>query len=326
MHVFLTGATGFIGKNLIPYLLERNCTLACLVRDPRRLPEDLKSKVRIIIGELDNLGPDVQNDLESADVVVHLAGQPWGRTYRDFNRVNCEGTRDLIDAVQTAGAPLKRFVYMSTLSAAGPSSLGIPRTEEDPEEPMSWYGQSKLAGEKVFADASFPWTILRPPTVYGPWDQDVKRFFKLANWHLRPYLLGGPFELSLVHVNDVCQAVWLVMSKENLPQSIYYLNDGQPIYQFNDVTDEIMKAIGKWHIVMPVPWGATWLAEKILALGMKIGLVPLRLTADKLREIRRHAWTCSADLIASRLNFKPEFTLRMGIDLTVQWYQANQWQ
>jgi nucleoside-diphosphate-sugar epimerase len=325
MHVFLTGATGFIGKNLIPYLLDRNCDLTCLVRDPRRLPEALKSKVRIVIGELNNLGPEVRKQLTTTEAVVHLAGQPWGKTYQDFDRVNHEGTRDLIDAVQSTGAPLKRFVYMSTLAAGGPSSLGIPRTEENPEEPMSWYGQTKLAGEKVLADASFPWTILRPPTVYGPWDQDVKRFFSLAQWRLRPYLLGGPFELSLVHVTDVCQAIWLVLSKENLPQSIYHLNDGQPIYQFNDVTDEIMKLFGRWHVVIPIPWGAMWLAEKILALGMKVGLVPQRLTADKLREIRRQAWTCSADLIISHLDFKPEFTLQRGIDLTIKWYQANQW-
>lgn len=325
MHVFLTGATGFIGKNLIPYLLERKCQLACLIRDPKRLPVELRSMVTIIIGDLNHLGQEAIDQLSLSEMVVHLAGQPWGKTYQDFDQVNHEGTRHLIDAVQTAGITPKRFVYMSTLSAGGPSNLGIPRTEEDSEEPMSWYGQTKLDGEKALANAPFPWTILRPPTVYGPWDQDVRRFFNLTNWHLRPYLVGGPFELSLVHVNDVCQAIWLVLTKENLPQSIYYLNDGHPIYQFNDVSDEIIKASGRWRVTIPVPWGLTWVMEKILTLGMKIGLVPPRLTADKLREIRRQAWTCSSDLITARLDFKPEFTLRKGIDQTMNWYQANQW-
>lgn len=323
MHVFLTGATGFIGKNLIPYLLERNCGLTCLVRDPQRLPDSLKYKVKITIGDLHNLGPEVQELLVSTDAVVHLAGQPWGRTYQDFDRVNREGTSRLIEALQAAGAPLKRFIYMSTLSAGGPASLGSPCTEESPDAPMSWYGQTKLAGENVLTDAHFPCTILRPPTVYGPWDQDVRRFFTLANRRLRLHLVGGSFELSLVHVNDVCQAIWLILSRESLPRSTYYLNDGHPVYQFNDVIAEIASAAEKRCLVLPIPWGLTWIAEQILALGKSIGLIPKRLTADKLREIRRKAWTCSSDLISSRLQYKPDFPLRKGIDHTMKWYQSN---
>lgn len=325
MQVFITGASGFIGKNLIPYLLERNCSLTCLVRDPLRLPAELRSKVKTITGELNNLGPEVRNQLQSMDAVVHLAGQSWGRTQQDFDQVNHAGTRDLIDAIQTSRASLKRFIYMSTLAAGGPSRPGSPRNENSPDEPMSWYGLSKQAGELALAKASLPWTILRPPSVYGPWDQDIRRFFKLATWHLRPHLIGSRFELSLVHVHDVCQAVWLVLSKETLPESIYYLNDSHPIYQFNDVSHEITQVVGKWGFPLPIPWGVTWIAEKLLALGMKIGLVPARLTADKLREIRRMAWTCNSDLIASRLGFKPEIPLRKGIEVTLMWYQENQW-
>jgi nucleoside-diphosphate-sugar epimerase len=324
MQIFITGASGFIGKNLVPFLLERDCNLTCLVRDPQRLPVDLRSKVNIIIGELNSLGSEVRNTLRSMDAVIHLAGQPWGRTQHDFDTINRAGTLDLIEAIHASGSSLKRFIYMSTLSAGGPASSGTPRNEQTPDEPMSWYGQSKQAGENALAEATFPWTVLRPPTVYGPWDRDVRRFFQLAARHLRPYLMCGHFELSLVHVYDVCQAVWLAISKETRPQSTYYLNDGCPIYQFNEVTDEIMKVFNTWHVTIPIPWGFTWIAERILTLGMKVGLVPPRLTADKLREIRRSSWTCSSDLITARLGYKPEISFQKGIDITMKWYQANQ--
>ena len=80
MHIFLTGASGFAGKNLIPYLLGRDCRLTCLLRDPARLPEELRTRVAVVVGDLTHLGMDVVSALASAEAVVHLGGQLWGRT------------------------------------------------------------------------------------------------------------------------------------------------------------------------------------------------------------------------------------------------------
>ncbi|MFB0515746.1 MAG: NAD-dependent epimerase/dehydratase family protein [Candidatus Neomarinimicrobiota bacterium] len=325
MHIFLTGASGFIGKNLVPYLLSRECQLTCLLRDPNRLPEELRSQVAVVVGDVTDIGPAVAGALASVEAVVHLAGCLWGHTYDAFDRVNRQGTEALVTAVNQANMPLRRFVQLSTLAAAGPARPGEPLTEDSPVAPISWYGQTKLGGERALAAAGFPWSIIRPPTVYGPHDQDVWRFFKMAARHLRPSLRGGHLELSLIHVRDVCQAIWLVLTRETRPQSTYFINDGQAIHYLRDVTALVAEAVRTWTIPVPLPGGLVRLAEGVMAIGRLVGLKPARLTPDKLRELRQGAWTCSADLITEQLGFKPSVRLAQGITETTAWYRAHGW-
>ena len=325
MHVFLTGASGFVGKNLVPYLLDRECRLTCLLRDPARLPEELRSKVAVVVGDLTNLGPEVMSALAGAEAVVHLAGQLWGRTYEDFDRVNHLGTEALVKAVGKANPSLKRFVNVSSMAAAGPARPGEPLTEASPEAPISWYGRSKLAGERALTEAAFPWTVIRAPAVYGPWDPATLIFFKLAACHIHPIIGWGRPEHSTIHVEDVCQAIRLVLTGETRPQSTYFINDGQAIHRLREVMTLVVESVGKWVVPVPIPGGLVLAAEGLLALGQRIGLAPSRVTPDKLRELRQRAWTCSADLITENLGFNASVPLAQGIPETAAWYRANGW-
>ncbi len=325
MHVFLTGASGFVGKNLVPYLLDREYRLTCLLRDPARLPEELRSRVDVVVGDLFHLGKDVMSALANADAVVHLAGQLWGRSYEDFDRVNRQGTEALIKAIAQTGTPLRRFVYLSSLAAAGPARSGQPLTETSPTAPISWYGRAKLAGERTLADAAFPCTVIRAPAVYGPWDPATLIFFKLAACHIHPIIGWGRPENSIIHVEDVCQAIRLVLTGETRPQSTYFINDGQAIHQQREVMTLVVESVGKWVVPVPIPAGLVWAVEGLLALGQRIGLAPSRVTPDKLRELRHRAWTCSADLITENLGFNASVSLAQGIPETAAWYRANGW-
>lgn len=325
MHIFLTGASGFAGKNLVPYLLDRECRLTCLLRVPERLPEELRSRVTVVVGDLTHLGAEVLPALATADAVVHLAGQLWGRTYDEFDRVNRLGTEALVKAIAQADAPLRRFVLLSSLAAAGPARSGQPLTETSPAAPISWYGRTKLAGERVLAEAAFPWTVIRAPAVYGPHDQATLTFFRLAAHHIRPVIGWGRPEYSIIHVEDVCQAIWLALTRETGPHSTYFVNDGQPVHRLRDIMALVAKASGNWTVPVSVPGGLVWAAEGVLALGQRIGLVPPRITPDKLRELRQQAWTCDANLITANLGFKATVPLAQGISETTAWYRANGW-
>ncbi|MFC1543075.1 NAD-dependent epimerase/dehydratase family protein [Candidatus Neomarinimicrobiota bacterium] len=325
MHIFLTGASGFAGKNLVPYLLERGCRLTCLLRDPARMPEELRSRVTVVTGDLTSLGPEVVTALASAEGIVHLAGQLWSRTYEEFDRGNRQGTENLVKATIEAGAPLRRFVYLSSIAATGPARIGEPLTEASPAAPISWYGRSKLEAERALAGTAFPWTVIRAPAMYGPHDQATYIFFRLAIGHIRPLIGWGRPEYSIIHVEDLCQAIWLVLSQETRPQSTYFINDGQPIHQLREITALVTEAVGSWTMPIPVPRGLVWVAGGVLALGQRIGLVPARITPDKLREMRYHAWTCRADLIAENLGFLPSVPLAEGIARTATWYRAEGW-
>jgi len=325
MHIFLTGASGFAGKNLIPYLLDRDCRLTCLLRDPARLPEELRTRVAVVVGDLTHLGMDVVSALASAEAVVHLGGQLWGRTYEDFDRINRQGTEALIEAITQADVPLRRFVYLSSIAVVGPARIGQPLTETSPAAPISWYGQTKLAGEQALAGAAFPWTVIRAPAAYGPQDQATLPFFRLAACHIRPVIGWGRPEHSIIHVEDVCQAIWLALTSENRPYSTYFINDGQAIHRLREVMALVVESVGKWVVPVPIPGGLVLAAEGLLAMGQWIGLAPSRLTPDKLRELRQPAWTCSAELIAENLGFNASIPLGQGISETAAWYRANGW-
>lgn len=325
MHIFLTGGSGFIGKNLIPYLLERGFRITCLLRDTSRLPTPLRSRVFVVTGDLIRLGDRAMESLAAADGVVHLAGRIRGRTYSQFDQTNHRGTLALVDAVEQSPANLRRFVQVSSLAAAGPAIPGAPLTEASPTRPLSWYGQTKLAGERVLDSASFPWTSIRPPVVYGPHDRGLLPFFQLAARHIRPLIRSGRQELSFIHVKDVCQSIWLALTRETRTRSTYYINDGQPINRLGDLTSLLAEAVGSWTVPVPIPAGLIWVVEKMLPLGQRLGLSGPWLSVDKLRELRQKAWTCDAGLITANLGFRPTMPLEQGLSETVAWYRTNGW-
>src|SRR5207249_8970054 len=91
---------------------------------------------------------------------------------------NRDGTANVLEAASLQ--PPQRFVLVSSLAAGGPTTPGAPIDEARRPSPVTPYGQSKLAAEILVRAMPFPWTIVRPPTVYGEWDHEVLKVFKLA--------------------------------------------------------------------------------------------------------------------------------------------------
>ena len=323
MRIFLTGASGFIGKNLVAYMLDRDCQLTCLLRDPQRLPEPLRTRVTVVTGDVTIPGAETAAALARSDAVVHLAAKLWSHTYQAYDMVNHQGAEAMVAAATSSAGSLRRFVMVSSLAAMGPAPLGHPVTETNREAPISWYGMTKLAGERALERAAFPWTVLRPPMVYGPYDRGIRRFFTMATRHLRPHLHGGRMEISLIHVQDVCQAIWLALTAEDRPRSTYFLNDGHPIHRVKDVVDLVVRLVGTWTVPLPVPRWALRAAESALTLGPRFGWSPKGLTADKLREAHQRAWTCDSGRIAADLGFKPAIALAHGMPALADWYRVQ---
>src|SRR5690606_26306971 len=120
---------------------------------------------------------------------------------KQFRTVNGAGTRRVLDATTKAGSHVQRFVYVSSISTAGPSRPGEPRLEDDPPAPVSWYGESKLEGEREVAQYQdrFGVTVVRPPIVYGPADRGTLPFFKMVQSG-RVFSVGDPaMQVSLIY-------------------------------------------------------------------------------------------------------------------------------
>ncbi len=322
MKALVTGGTGFIGSHLVEYLLERGDEVTCLARNPSHLRWLESYPVQVIEGDCAEakLGGLVHEDF---DCVFHLAGLTSTLEPNEYYQVNGKGTANLVAILAEKRRP-PRFVYLSSLAAAGPSKAGHPVRELDPPQPVSHYGRSKLDGENALTElgAGFPWVIVRAPVIYGPRDRGLLPFFKLAKRRV-VLRLGGRRIFSLCYVNDLTRGLYLA-AERGKPGEIYYLADTIP-RSWEEIFDAISSALGVRTMIVPFPpvlLGAT--ARACEGIARLAGVPPL-FTRDKASEMRQHYWVCDPKKAATELGFTTSTPLREGTQRVVEWYQRYGW-
>ena len=131
MKVLITGGTGFIGSHLIEYLLLKEAKIYALVRNPSNLRwlTPIRDKINILKGDLFNI-PEIPSDIE---YVFHLAGITKSNStkIKNYYLINHRGTANLLNFLKSKKTPLKKFIYLSSLSVAGPSNPESPNKEDD---------------------------------------------------------------------------------------------------------------------------------------------------------------------------------------------------
>jgi len=248
----------------------------------------------------------------------------------DFFAANSEGTRNLLLAVKKSGRKLHRFVYVSSLAAAGPSSAERPGSEGDECRPVSDYGASKLGGEQAVLEfmQEIPVCIVRPPAVYGPRDKGVMTFFQAVNKGILP-LLGmtspDPRRYSFVHVDDLVQAIVLAgLAPEMKSGEIFYAS-GDGIYSWEEAMRLIAKGLNKKAVPVKLPIPVMKLAAAACTGVSKVSGKALPFSLDKIKEIEAAAWSCSSEKAKRELGFKPYWSLEKGFAQTAAWYRENGW-
>lgn len=204
MKVFLTGATGFIGRALIDELDASRCELVtCLVRDPARLAgaHSRPTYVRAVRGDL--LDPtSYETDLAGIDVVCHLAAAVGRVRAQDHERVNVEGTSKLLQAAERQG--VRRFVHVSTIAVNFPDKSASP------------YGRTKEEAESRVKSSRLDWAIVRPTIVLGPGSGWGLKLDALARAPI-PFTFGsGRARLQPIHVRDVARFLAGLVQEETL--------------------------------------------------------------------------------------------------------------
>ncbi len=319
----VTGATGFIGGNLVHALLQKGYSVTCLVRDCSDTRLLQKLPVRLVPGSLED-STSIRNAAKGARVIFHIAGLTKAPNRDKFFLVNRKGTSTLLEILsETVPRPV-RFVHTSSLAAAGPSALDRPLTEEDTPKPVSWYGESKLAAEeevRKYANA-FPVTILRPSAVYGPGDMDIYVIFKMIQ---RGCLVTpGRFtrQFSLIHVGDLVDA-FIKAGESTIPSGEVFFISRPEIHTWEEVGREIARALEKKFRRFFFP---KWLALTAGAAGDFYSLLTgntVVLNMQKVRELLQPSWTCNSFKARSVLGFNPAIELKSGVSDTVQWYRQQ---
>ena len=322
-RVLVTGATGFIGSHLVYALLEHGYEVDVLVRknsDLRWLPGE---GISVIYGDLVEKGGIPT--LDRFDHIFHLGGATRAVHTRDFYIINRDGTERLLDAAGNISG-LRRFVYLSSQAAAGPSPDDRPQTEEDPPGPVSPYGQSKLQAEHVVLDRcdSFHVTILRPCAVYGQRDTYMLELFKSISMGFFPSIGKGPMYLSFCYVQDLVRALILSIRKDHSSGEIFFIADGEKYsmdFFAEQVSAELCVRLHKINI--PV-----WAARIFAALADGWGLVrkkPAAFSRNKCAEGIQRNWVCAIGKAQTMLGFSPENDLKTGLKATLQWYKEIGW-
>jgi nucleoside-diphosphate-sugar epimerase len=321
VRAFVTGGTGFVGGHLVQALRARGDQVTCLVRNAAKAHALGWTDVRLVRGDLDDAAA-LREGCADAEVIYHVAGRISARDLDEFMRANRDGTANVLEAA--APASRRRFVLVSSLAAAGPTVPGMPIDEARPPSPVTPYGHSKLAAELLVRAMAGSWTIVRPPTVYGEWDREVLKVFKLARIGLAPVFGDGSQELSVIYAGDLAAALVAAATAPAAANRVYYA--AHPLVTTSrGLVRAIGRAVGRQPRIVPLPGpiarGLLWTIGSIAHLAGRATL----LSGDKAAEFLAPAWTCRSDALARDAAWRAETDLETGLRRTADWYRKAGW-
>jgi len=327
VKALVTGASGFVGSHLVKRLLAEGVEVACLVRatSRRRWLEGLDVEMRL--ADLrDAPAPRLRGAVAGVDIVFHVAGLLRARTAAEYHEINERGTARLLEAARCACPNLRRFVYVSSLAAVGPTRGAEPLIESAPPRPISGYGTSKLAAERLVLvrGRRVPATVVRPPAVYGPRDTSFLSLFATAQrWGVAP-LIGPPSkELTLVHVGDLVEMLWLAATRDAAEGGVYFVGGGT--HTWAEVTGALEAALGRPLRRVRIPGAVARLIGEIGEIKWALSGRPQVVSRRKMRDLLQPRWTCSWAKAERELGYRPQVALAAGFRETAAWYAAQGW-
>jgi dihydroflavonol-4-reductase len=263
VRVYVTGATGFVGSHVARELREQGA-------DVRAERVDL----------LD--APALERALEGCEAVVHVAAlYSYDAPAEDIERVNVEGTRNLLEAA--GRARVRRFLFTSTAGTCGPVP-GRPATEED--DPPAWelsvpYKRTKLAAEVLAREAGA--VVVNPTTPVGPGDHKPtptgRMIAAVATGRLPGFVRSTG--LNLVDVRDVARGHWLALERGE-PGERYLL--GAVNLSLEEIFGAIADLAGRPRPWIAVPYALAQAASRLHLANpdeVKLARLPIYFTSDK---------------------------------------------
>ncbi|MFN7947478.1 MAG: NAD-dependent epimerase/dehydratase family protein [Blastocatellia bacterium] len=325
MRAFVTGATGFLGGNLVRELLADGCQVRALVRAGSDLRNVAGLPVEIVEGSLDDV-PQLAAQIGGCDVVFHVAAHYslWARDRASIYQVNVEGTKNLLRAARTAR--VSRFVHTSSVAAIGVPPAGIPGTEETKTtcaELVSDYKKSKFLAEAAARDAikeGLDVVIVNPSTPVGPYDikptptgEIILRFLQ----HRMPaYVHTG---LNLIDVADVARGHLLAWRRGRTGER-YILGHRNltlkaMLEMLSDITGQPAPRFAVPHLL---PLTVAFVDEMILARWF--GKTPQ--VSFYSVQMSRHAMYYDSTKAVRELGL-PQSPIEGALEKAVQWFREN---
>jgi uncharacterized protein YbjT (DUF2867 family) len=290
--ILVTGASGFVGSHLVPALLAAGHRVVALARTPAagelvvgRLAAADRDRVEVRIGDVTRPATLVPA-MNGVDACVHLVAIP-----RDFNGgaelrlVNTEGTRAVLAAMHRAG--IRRLVHMG--------AMGIE------DDPALHFASSKAKAEALVRDSGLDWTILKPSIQFGEGDG----FFNIVAGLVRlspgvvPVPGDGSARFQPIHTEDVAAVTVQALADPATIEQVFELG-GPRYWTYREITREVLRALGKRRLVIPMPV----VLIRLVAGAAELVHLAFPVATDQLRQLRLDN-TGPLDLIRTRFGFEP---------------------
>lgn len=305
-RLVVTGATGFLGSEIVRQAARKGIAVRALARNPALLPDGLDAAV----GDVRN-PQDLRRALDGREAVIHAAGLAHGRgrSATDYESVNAAGAENVLRAAAEAG--LHRVVLVSSVSVYGGSS-GETRDEDDDCHPVGAYASSKYRAElraiEIAKKRGVDLVVLRLATLYGEEDPgNVARLIRGIDRGHFVMLGSGENRKSLLHRQDAARACLEAVRKASSGVHVY--NVVGTVARMAEIMSIVALRLGRQPLQIP-------LSDRIVS-----GLA--RLTgSNRLRTFFRDD-VYDGSRFEREVGFRPRIPLQQGLNREVDWYRSR---
>lgn len=321
----VTGANGFVGSHLVDFLLEKNIEVRCIVRKSSNLQWLEGKDLKIFdCGLFDKEG--LREAFKGVNYIFHIAGVVKAKDESGYFKGNVESTKILLEVAEEMKDQLKRFVVVSSQTVSGPAQKGKPVNEEMKPNPLTTYARSKLKQEEValsYKDV-FPITICRAPAIYGERDTEIFIYFQVFNRGLTTLIGFDKKELSLLHVADLAEGLYLAAISEESSGEIYFISS-EKYYNWDEVGKVTSKVLGKKAFRIRIPHFIVFTIAAFAQFFAMFSSKPATLNIEKARDLVQSYWICDTSKAMRELGYRQKVSLEEGIKRTCEWYKKMKW-
>ena len=285
MKVFLTGATGFVGRHVAARLINDKHSVRCLVRSQNVDEANYLSGLGAELAVGDILDADsLATAAAGCDAFIHLVGIIFQRRGSTFEEIHVRGTFNALAAASLVG--VKRFIHMSALGT-GPDAA-------------SEYHRTKWQGEEAVRGSGLTYTIFRPSVIYGLGGEFIHMLIsQIKLLPLLPVIGNGNYRLQPISVEDVASCFSSCLNNDKTFNQVYGLG-GPDQLSYDEMLDTICLVMGKQRLKLHIPVAlvkpVAWLSERLQSKPM--------LTTDQLTMLLTDN-ICDIGRMKDNLGIKP---------------------
>lgn len=323
MHSLVTGASGYIGSNLVRKLSEMGLETRAFVRKTsniRKLSE-LKN-VEICFGDITDIS-SLEQAAKGCQVVLHTAAVigEWG-DYQKFYEVNYLGTRNTLQA--SIKANVNKFIHISSMGVLDLRGKGTVREDHPYGHFTSSYCRSKAEAEKLVMKQrdSIQTVIVRFPAVYGPEDSLLTRkALNFASKNLLFVINGGKGVFPHLYIKNLIEAILLAAQKDEAVGEIFNITDGVNT-SAREFFNHFNHIVGKGNIYLSLSYPVAWALVFLMDIFARV-----------IRRPPLFSWTalefltlkCGFDVskAAKKLSYKPSVSLKEGMEKVELWWKKR---